>query len=481
MFQSGFSAMGPGGYGFASHLHPSAGYISAMHSPHAPMSMGYGTNPGVVPPTAAPSPAPSPSASSFMPVPPVPTMPTMSSMPSVIQQSGKQRRSSSTHRYTPIAPAPSTHPTNTTAPSPVVTSSTPSVGYYNQHSSSTPTQPQVPIVRPASQYLPPVPSPSHPVPSSSTSSTTATAPSCSLAKLQQLTNGLAESASPHHTMTPPPNQTPPPLPPSHLHGLSHSHYGHGVVPTPPPSAISSQQSYAKYYQGSVPSPIPVSPSPVAGLNTTSNVLHSSNNELSSSHSGGHNPSLAPSQPGRPPSSTTAASSPSSSTGRNSNSNNNSSSSSNSSSSNSQQRAPVSINSQQLMQYQLNGYRMSMAGMAGMPGMPGMPGMGMPSMSMMAAQHQALNSASYIAANPGFMNQSQLPMQMGVMNMHAHAAAAHAVQHGHPHAPPHGHSAAAAAAQAAQYQQDQRTGTPAGMYTTPYAYGIVPQLNGTMRR
>ena len=112
----------------------------------------------------------------------------------------------------------------------------------------------------------------------------------------------------------------------------------------------------------------------------------------------------------------------------------------------------------------------------------MPGMGMPSMSMMAAQHQALNSASYIA-NPGFMNQSQLPMQMGVMNMHAHAAAAHAVQHGHPHAPPHGHSAAAAAAQAAQYQQDQRTGTPAGMYTTPYAYGIVPQLNvnGTMRR
>lgn len=121
--------------------------------------------------------------------------------------------------------------------------------------------------------------------------------------------------------------------------------------------------------------------------------------------------------------------------------------------------------------------MSMAGMAGMPGMPGMPGMGMPSMSsMMAAQHQALNSASYITANPGFMNQSQL----GVMNMHAHAAAAHAAQH--PHASPHGHSAAA---QAAQYQQvDQRTGTPAGMtYSTPYAYGIpqLPQLNGTMRR
>lgn len=450
--------MGPGGYGFPSHLHPSAGYISAMHSPHAPMSMGYGSNPGVVPPTATPSPAPSPSASSFMPVPPVPAM------PSVIQQSSKQRRSSSTHRYTPIAPAPPSHPTNTTAPAPVVTSSTPSVGYYNQHSSSAPTQPQAPIVRPASQYLPPVPSPSHPAPSTSAPSTTATAPSCSLTKLQQLTNGI-ETASPHHTMTPPPNQTPPPPPPTHLHGLSHGHYGHGVVPTPPPSAISSQQNYAKYYQGSVPSPIPVSPSPVAGLNTTSNAIHSSNNELATSHSGGHNLNVAPSQPGRPPSSTAAASSPSSSAGRNSNN------------SNSQQRAPVSINSQQLMQYQLSGYRMSMAGMAGMPGMPGMPGMGMPSMSMMAAQHQALNSASYIA-NPGFMNQGQLPMQMGVMNMHAHAAAAHAVQHGHPHAPPHGHSAAA---QAAQYQQDQRTGTPAGMYTTPYAYGIVPQLNGTMRR
>ncbi|EFX89587.1 hypothetical protein DAPPUDRAFT_310484 [Daphnia pulex] len=473
MFQSGFSTMGPGGYGFPSHLHPSAGYInsiSAMHSPHASMSMGYGTNPGVVPPTAAPSPAPSPAASSFMPVPPVPTMPT------VIQQSGKQRRSSSTHRYTPIAPAPPSHTSNSTvAPSPSVT--TPSTGYYNQHSA--PTQPQVPIARPASQYLPPAQSPSHPVPSTATSSTTATAPSCSLAKLQQLTNGLADSASPHHTMTPPPNQTPPPPPPpSHLHGLGHGRdpYGYGVVPTPPPSAISSQQSYAKYYQGSVPSPIPVSSSPVAGLNTTSGVIHSSNNELASTHSsGGHNLNVS-GHPGRSSSSssTAAASSPSSTTGRNSNN------------SNLQQRqAPDAATQQrqaQIMQQtysamNLNGYRMSMAGMAGMPGMPGMPGMGMPSMSsMMAAQHQALNSASYITANPGFMNQSQL----GVMNMHAHAAAAHAAQH--PHASPHGHSAAA---QAAQYQQvDQRTGTPAGMtYSTPYAYGIpqLPQLNGTMRR
>lgn len=459
--------MGPGGYGFASHLHPSAGYISAMHSPHAPMAMGYSTNPGVVPPTATPSPAPSPAASSFMPVPPVPAMPT------VIQQSGKQRRSSSTHRYTPIAPAPPSHASNSTIISPSVT--TPSAGYYNQHPAAT--QPQVPVARPASQYLPPAQSPSRPVPSTSTSSTTATAPSCSLAKLQQLTNGLADSASPHHTMTPPPNQTPPPPPPSHLHGLGHSRdpYGYGVVPTPPPSAISSQQSYAKYYQGSVPSPIPVSSSPVAGLNTPSGVVHSNNSELTSTHSsGGHNVNAA-GQSGRSSSSTSAAPSSSSSVGRNSNS------------SNSQQRqapdaATQQRQAQQLMQQsyaamnQLNGYRMSMAGMAGMPGMPGMAGMGMPSMSMMAAQHQALNSASYIAAaNPGFMNQSQL----GVMNMHAHAAAAHAAQH--PHAAPHSHSAAA---QAAQYQQvDQRTGTPAGMYSTPYAYGIpqLPQLNGTMRR
>jgi hypothetical protein len=70
------------------------GSISAMHSPHAFMSMGYGTNPGVVPPTAAPSSAPSPATSSFMPMPPVPTT------PNVTQQSGKHRQYSSTHRDT---------------------------------------------------------------------------------------------------------------------------------------------------------------------------------------------------------------------------------------------------------------------------------------------------------------------------------------------------------------------------------------------
>jgi len=132
-----------------------------------------------------------------------------------------------------------------------------------------------------------------------------------------------------------------------------------------------------------------------------------------------------------------------------------------------------------MQYQLNGYRMSMAGMAGMgmAGMAGVAGMGMAGMGMMAAQHQALNPASYIT-NPGFINQSH-PMPMGVMNMHAHAAAAHAAQHGHAHAPPHG-AHAASATQAVQYQ-DQRTATPSAMYTTYGYINSIPQLNGTMRR
>jgi len=120
--------------------------------------------------------------------------------------------------------------------------------------------------------------------------------------------------------------------------------------------------------------------------------------------------------------------------------------------------------------------MSMAGM-GMAGMAGMAGMGMAGMGMMAAQHQALNPASYIAAaaNPSFINQGH-PMQMGVMNMHAHAAAAHAAQHGH--APPHGPHTGAG--QSVQYP-DQRTAAPSAMYTTYGYINSIPQLNGTMRR
>ena len=151
-----------------------------MHSPRVPMTMGYGGNAGVKPQTATTSPAPSPVSSSFMPVPPAPAM------PSVFQQSGKQRRFSSNHQYTPIAPAPPSHSTKTTALSPVVTSSSPSAGYYNQHSTcNVQTQPQTPTFRPASQYLLPTSPPSHPVPSNATSSTTMTAPSCILAKLDR--------------------------------------------------------------------------------------------------------------------------------------------------------------------------------------------------------------------------------------------------------------------------------------------------------
>ena len=464
-------------YGFAAaaagmgHIHPS-GYISAV--PQMPVSspLGYAaSNPGVSPtPTSATI---SPSSGSFMSAP-------LHSMASVIQhrsnssssssgsgngpnnqESSKQRRSSSNHRYTPIAPAPPSQTPNSTASA----SATPSTGtgttgsstggYYSQHSGSGPGV----IPRPVSQYL---------GPSAASAASTASAnqaaaiASCSLAKLQQLTNGLADvSSSPHHTMTPPPNPTPPP--PPHLHGLSYGHQHHGVVATPPPAgSIPSQQSvgaYAKYYQASAASPISVSPSPAGvGLNTGPGAIHT-NPELGGANHGGHNANGLSS--GRSSAGSSVSSSASSRTGGNNS-----------------QRVPVTINSQ-LMQYQFNGYRMSMAGM-GMAGMAGMAGMGMAGMGMMAAQHQALNPASYIAAtNPGFINQGQIPMQMGVMNMHAHAAAAHAVQHGHPHAPPHGHAAAAAAAQAAQYQ-DQRTPTPGAMYTT-YGYGIVPQLNGTMRR
>ena len=460
-----------GSYGLAAagmgHLHPSS-YIPPVPQMAVASQLGYGSNAGVM--AGAGSPA---GGSSFMPVP-------MHSMASVIQhrttnsgstssgqESGKQRRSSSSHRYTPIAPAPpAPHPTNSTSVSNISPSPATSTGYYIQHAGSHPPgSSTTPQPRPPSQYLP------------SSSPNQAAVASCSLAKLQQLTNGLADvSSSPHHTMTPPPNQTPPP--PSHLHGLGHGHvglghghHGHSVVPTPPPAGMPPQHAnYAKYYQGSVPSPIPVSPSPGIGLNPPASVGAIHSNDLPANpHGVPHNPSVTSGTSGRSSTSSGApASSSSSGSGRNSSNNNNS------------QRGvpPVTINSQ-LMQYQLNGSRMSMAGMAGMgmAGMAGVAGMGMAGMGMMAAQHQALNPASYIT-NPGFINQSH-PMPMGVMNMHAHAAAAHAAQHGHAHAPPHG-AHAASATQAAQYQ-DQRTATQNAMYTTYGYINSIPQLNGTMRR
>merc|ERR550517_2076144 len=215
-------------YGFAAaaagmgHIHPS-GYIPTVPQMPASSPLGYAaSNPGVSPtPTSATAAA---SSGSFMSAP-------LHSMASAIQhrsssstgtggsgtnnqESGKQRRSSSTHRYTPIAPAPPSQTPNSTSSASVTpstgtgTTGSSAGGYYSQHSGSTPGV----IPRSVSQYLGPSVASAAPTVSANQATTIA---SCSLAKLQQLTNGLADvSSSPHHTMTPPPSPTPPP--PSHL-------------------------------------------------------------------------------------------------------------------------------------------------------------------------------------------------------------------------------------------------------------------------
>lgn len=97
----------------------------------------------------------------------------------------------------------------------------------------------------------------NPTPAASSSQT----PSCSLAKLQQLTNGLEMIPPSCSNVTPPPTcstVTPPPLQPHHVHGtmtpppptrqLEIQQQSARSLATPPSSSQVTLANYHKYYQ-----------------------------------------------------------------------------------------------------------------------------------------------------------------------------------------------------------------------------------------
>lgn len=187
-------------------------------------------------------------------------------------------------------------------------------------------------------------------------------PSCSLAKLQQLTNGL-DMIPPGHcaNMTPPPpmNLTPPPS-------------SHPTM-TPPPSAHqmlqqSNLSGYHKFYPGNM--------APASGRSSSRSSSVQMPPTSSSSRSG-----VSPN---------------------------------------------VTLNHNLMSGYQFNGYRM-------------------------AGQQSPATVTGYIANTAGFINQGQIPVQMGVMNM----------------AP-------------SQYAQDPTAIQQNTMYTT-YGYINSNLINGTLRR
>lgn len=221
-------------------------------------------------------------------------------------------------------------------------------------------------IQAASAHPPPGPTPTPtPTPTAQITASGNPGTSCSLAKLQQLTNGLDMiPPSPCSTMTPPPNLTPPPhaTPPPQMSQRNLT----------PPTNLQTQvtlASYHKYYQTNAAAMAAASAAAAAA-----------------------------SRSARPP-------------------------------------AMVQRGSPGLMaQYPtLNGYRMTQQGPV------------------------ALNTAGYITNTAGFINQAQIPVQMGVMQ----------AQYQDP-------SAAAAAAAASQ-------NTMYAAYGYINSSSLMQPLNGTMRR